>query len=158
TWQVNAVPRTVGRTDTVYLQVKVKGTLLEEIVPCPVAIFIPPVRTAELHAACEASAEITVVDGAYHPDPLQLRLRVDNLGDAFAYDVTATATLPSRLVFASGSSPEQNISTLDPLTGSTEFIWNVTPIARAVGDTVEVCFRIAARFQNDVVCCVKLYI
>jgi hypothetical protein len=158
-WQVNAVPRSIGRLDTIWLQVRVKNALLEEIIPCPVPIYIPPVRNAELHALCEALDEFTVVDGEYQPDRVTIQTTVSNDGTADAFDILVkVVSMSGPLVLSSGTADEQTVMQIANNGGSSVLSWFVDPLSTTTGDTAEICFQISGRFQNNQLCCVKIYV
>ncbi|MAT39931.1 MAG: hypothetical protein CL946_10045 [Ectothiorhodospiraceae bacterium] len=156
-WQVNAVPRSVGRFDTIRVQVRTRSNLLAEIIPCPVIVYIPPVRSAEIVPECEALSQVTVDDDGYDPDTVQFRLTLRNLGDATAYDVRAVASNSLRLQLPANESLERTTPTIDP-NGNAVFTWRFIPIPSTVSDSATVCFQISTRFLGDVFCCVKLYL
>ncbi len=157
-WQANAIARSIGRVDTIHAQVRVKGVLLKPIEPCPVMVYIPAARTVQLSAACDALSDIKVIGNKYSPDPFSVRLRVFNFGDARAFDVTASLLSHARLQLVAGDSITKTRPILASTNGQTEFLWQFSPVASPTGDTVEVCFRISARFQNEITCCTKIFV
>lgn len=156
-WLANAVPRTVGRIDTIRAQVRVKGRTTSSIVPCPVPIYIPPARAAVLALDCLPAPVVTIEGQRYSPDPIVVRVRVRNTGDARAFDPLVRVISQGRLGFAPGEAASKMLATLEP-GADTELAWSFTALPGSVGDTVDVCFVISARFQRDQTCCVRVYL
>lgn len=157
-WQVNAVPRSFTRTDTLRVQARIKGRVLFNAEPCEIPVFIPAARKSQLELSCTPISELQVNGDKYSPDPFAFRLRVKNTGDAKAFDVNASVLSFGRLQLAAGETPTKTQYSIDAINGEAEFSWSFTATPLMQGDSVEVCFRVSSRFNNDLFCCTKIWL
>ncbi len=156
-WVANAVPRSSGRVDTIRAQVKVKGRTTSAIVPCPVPVYIPAARAAALALDCLPPPVVTIESGRYTPDPIIVRVRIRNSGDARAFDPLVRVITQGRLALAPGESAVKSLATLAP-GADEELLWSFTAVPGPSGDTVDICFTMSARFHRDLTCCMRVYL
>ncbi|MBN1449159.1 MAG: VWA domain-containing protein [Bacteroidetes bacterium] len=153
TWQLRAVPRTVSRIDTIYVQVKARGKSLQQTEPCPIAVFIPAARAAELSLTCQ------VVKEAGEDDTVIVAAGLVNNGTATVYDVSVQVQFPSKLTLNPGTqSLVLFADSIRPGEALRSFPWRFTIERGAVLDSVDVCFNVTARFLPPLNCCTSVRI
>ncbi|MCB2206090.1 VWA domain-containing protein [bacterium] len=154
-WQLKAVPRTVGRYDTILVQVKSKGKSLQQTEPCPVIIFVPAAREAALQLSCEVIQQPDAGNG----DTVLVAAGLTNGGSATAYDVAVQVQLPGALGLAPPSQPlTLTADSIRPGEAIRYFIWKLVAERGITGDSVDVCFNVTARFHSPLNCCTKVWI
>jgi len=157
-WSLTALPTLTGSVDTIWLQAKVKGTMLEEIIPCPVIINIPQVRKAELGLLCNTQTGFRVVDGHLEPGQASFRLVVRNTGNAAAFNAKATISIFGNMTLPANEVFTKNADSIALMPDSMVFTWSLSPIVSTKDDTARICFDVAADFLTPVKCCVDIVI
>lgn len=157
-WRVTAQLRDIGTQDTIYTRVRIKGTLFDPPVPCPVIIRVPPITNPVLDVACRLREPIRVVGAGYEPNPVPIDLEVTNTGTGSAFQVRATLLDNDRLTLASGDSVSKFRPRIRENGGSTLYTWYVVPKSTFTGDTVQLCMRVTADNHRDLFCCTQVII
>ena len=156
-WRVVAVPRTVGRIDTLRAQVRSRGRVLAVTQPCFTPVSVPATRAPRLTLSCAPVSELAVNGALYTPDPFAIRLVVRNDGDGEAFELAASVLSHGRLQRAGGDSAVKLRGTLAK-GAQTEFLWYFHATPGATGDSVEVCLRLVSRRGGEQSCCTKIWL
>jgi hypothetical protein len=161
-WNMVPLRRDVGGTEQLKFQVHGAGGLGDRIVigECIVDVYVPPARAAEY--VCDLQIQPVQFDpttGSYVPDPFRVTATLTNTGQAAGIGLYAEVSLAPGVFLQSGQQPRIDIpDTLWPGNTTQQVIWNVKPIARDVGDSVEVTVVFTDRFGNATPCVRKVYI
>ncbi len=151
-WFVRATPRSVGRTDTLAVQVKAKGKTLQQTAPCLVLVYVPAARVPALDLTCGVLNQATI------DDTVIVSATLENRGTATAHDVAMRIEVPSRLRLMPVD--QTTIQTIPSLTvGSRHtFTWHLVVTRGTSIDSVDVCFEATARFVAPQRCCTAVRI
>ena len=153
TWQLRAVPRGQDRIDTIRVQVKARGKNLQQTAPCPIPVFIPAAREADLALSCQ------IVETASTDDTVFVAAGLVNNGTATAYDVAVQVQFPGKLTLDPDTQPMVlTADSIRPGEALRLFPWRFTIQRGVVLDSVDVCFNVTARFHPPLNCCTSVLI
>ena len=154
TWNMKALPRTVGGIDSLVMQARGKGgygnrPLFKE---CRVPLYVPASRASSYSIRCVAPDSLRFSGGRYSPDPFDYTVMITNSGQAIGRDITVTLLLPAGVELDAG---ETVIKTLPELqAGETATVgYRLRPIARSDTATVRICVDVKDNTGRGGTCC-----
>ncbi|NOY05122.1 MAG: hypothetical protein GXO82_00560 [Chlorobi bacterium] len=153
-WMMRALPRTVGRMDSLILQVRGVGgyenaPLFED---CRVPIYVPAARASSYTVHCEAPDSIIFAGGRYSPDPFEYVVTVRNSGRAVGMGINVTLLLPAGVELDAGESVIKTLPDLQP-GEETRAVYRLRPIPRGDTTTVRICAEVKDNAGHGGACC-----